>query len=149
MHRKIVPDIVSDQNIDLLDPGTSVLEACSYMAERHIGAVLIGINDRLSGIFTERDVLTRVVAVQRDPATTKLLNVMTSTPDTVSPNDRAVDALDLMIKHGYRHLPVVDADHIVGVVSIRDLYAAVKGELEADLRQREDFMFGSSGHGLG
>ena len=149
MQRKIVPDIVNDQDIDLLDPDSSVLDACNYMTDRHIGAVLIGLNNRLWGIFTERDVLTRVVAAGRDPAATKLSSVMTSEPDTVAPHDRAVDALDLMSRHGYRHLPVVDDGRIVGVVSIRDLYAAVKGELEADLREREDFMFGTSGHGLG
>lgn len=143
MHRKIVPDVVSDQDIRLFTAETSVLEAARYMSERHIGAVLIGTDGRLSGIFTERDLLTRVVAAGRDPAATRLEQVMTRDPDTLEPGDAAFDALEKMNARGYRHLPVVDGGRLVGIVSIRDLHAAVKRELEADLERREAFIFGS------
>ena len=148
MHRKVVPDIVKDQRIELLPASTTVREATRNMAERHIGAVLVGAPENLQGIFTERDVLTRVVARGLDPDGTKLEAVMTPDPDTVGPDDMAIDVLDRMRASGYRHLPVIAAGRVVGIVSIRDLYAVVKRELEEDLQQREAFIF-DTGYGTG
>ena len=148
MHRKVVPDIVNDQRIELLPANTTVRDATRKMAERHIGAVLVGTPENLQGIFTERDVLTRVVACGLDPDTTKLEAVMTGNPDTVGPDDIALSVLERMRASGYRHLPVTDAGKVIGIVSIRDLYAAVKRELEEDLQQREAFIF-DTGYGSG
>jgi len=118
------------------------------MAERHIGAVLVAVDGRLQGIFTERDVLARVVAAGLDPNDTALGGVMTPNPDTVAPNDSALEALRRMSERGYRHLPVVDGERMVGIVSIRDLYTAVNKELAEDLQQREAFIF-DTGYGTG
>ena len=148
MHRKIVPDIVSDQKIDLLAENMSVRDASKYMAERHIGAILLGEGNSLVGIFTERDVLTRVVAKGLDPDATTVGQVMTKDPDTVEPNEEALTALDRMREKGYRHLPIAEGGQVVGIVSIRDLYAAVKKELESDLKQHEAFIF-DTGYGGG
>ena len=148
MHRKVVPDIVSHQKIELLPASTTVREAAQNMAERHIGAVLIGEGGRLGGIFTERDLLIRVVARGLDPDTTLLKDVMTPNPDTVGPNDRALLALERMRSSGYRHVPVIENGLVVGIVSLRDLYAAAKRELEEDLQQREAFIF-DTGYGTG
>src|SRR3546814_11024537 len=98
------------------------------MAERHIGAVLIGEGNRLQGIFTERDLLIRVIARGLDPDATQLKEVMTPDPDTVGPNDWASLALERMRSSGYRHVPVVDDGIVVGIVSLRDLYAAARSE---------------------
>lgn len=148
MHRKVVPDIVSEQKIELLPASTTVRAAARNMAARHIGAVLIGEGDRLMGIFTERDLLIRVVARGLDPDTTPLTAVMTPDPDTVGPDDLASLALERMRTSGYRHVPVVEDDKVVGIVSLRDLYAAAKRELEEDLQQREAFIF-DTGYGTG
>ena len=148
MHRKVVPDIVDQQKIEVLSASTSVRDAARNMAERHIGAVLIGQDRRLQGIFTERDVLTRVVARGLDPDTTPLEKVMTPDPDTVGPDDMAVEVLERMRASGYRHLPIVEEGEVIGIVSIRDLYAAIKRELEEDLQQREAFIF-DTGYGTG
>ena len=148
MHRKVVPDIVSEQKIELLSAATTVRDAARNMAERHIGAVLIGESGRLSGIFTERDLLIRVVARGLDPDGTRLKDVMTPDPDTVEPDDWATVALERMRASGYRHVPVVEDDVVVGIVSLRDLYAAAKRELEEDLQQREAFIF-DTGYGTG
>jgi CBS domain-containing protein len=148
MHRKVVPDIVDQQKIEVLSGSTTVRDAARNMAERHIGAVLIGQGRRLQGIFTERDVLTRVVARGLDPDTTPLEKVMTPDPDTVGPGDMAVEVLERMRASGYRHLPVVKDGEVIGIVSIRDLYAAIKRELEEDLQQREAFIF-DTGYGTG
>lgn len=148
MHRKVVPDIVSQQKIELLPASTTVRDAPRNMAECHIGAVLVGQAGRLQGIFTERDLLMRVVARERDPDTTALSEVMTADPDTVGPDDLASLALERMRTSGYRHVPVVENGSVVGIVSLRDLYAAAKSELEEDLQQREAFIF-DTGYGTG
>ena len=148
MQRRIVPDLVSNQTLASLPPSATVRDAARIMTERHIGAVLVAVDGRLQGIFTERDVLARVVAVGLDPDDTVLGRVMTPNPDTVTPNDTALEALRKMGEHGYRHLPVVDSDRLVGIVSIRDLYAAVNHELAEDLQQREAFIF-DTGYGSG
>lgn len=148
MHRRIVPDIIENQELFTLSPSDSVRDAVRVMAERKIGAVLIKRNGELAGIFTERDVLTRIVDAGRDANATKLEEVMTESPDTLAPSDRAVDALMKMSSRGYRHLPVVDDGQLVGIVSIRDIFGAVQKELESDLAQRDQLIF-DTGYGVG
>lgn len=148
MQHRIVPDLVRDQTLASLPPSASVRDAARIMAERHVGAVLVAVDGRLQGIFTERDVLARVVAAGLDPDETALGGVMTPNPDTVGPNDSPLQALRRMSEAGYRHLPVVDGADMVGIVSIRDLYAAVNRELAEDLQQREAFIF-DTGYGTG
>jgi CBS domain-containing protein len=95
-----------------------------------------------------RSALRGEVAAGLDPDDTALGGVMTPNPDTVAPNDTALDALRRMSERGYRHLPVVDGERMVGIVSIRDLYTAVNEELAEDLQQREAFIF-DTGYGTG
>ena len=148
MQRKIVPDLVNNQSLACLPPGASVRDAAKVMTERHIGAILIAVDGRLQGVFTERDVLTRVVMPGLDPDETALGGVMTPNPDTVGPDDTALEALRRMSERGYRHLPVVKDGRLIGIVSIRDLYAAVNSQLAEDLQQRDAFMF-DTGYGSG
>ncbi len=145
MHRSIVPDIIGGkQTLATLAADVTVREAAKLMAERHIGAVLITANGRLEGIFTERDVLNKVVAPGRDPEALTLGEVMTRNPDTVSPSATALDTLIRMQTKGYRHVPVVDDGELIGIVSVRDLFNAVKRELEEDIQEREAFIFGAT-----
>ena len=148
MPGKIVPNIINDQTLHTLHPDSSVHEAAKLMAAKHISAVLITENNHLVGIVTERDMTAKVLANAMDPDVTLLSAVMTPDPDVLSPNDTSLDALELMRERGYRHLPIVDGDRIVGIVSIRDLYAKAKEELEEDVRQREAFIF-DTGYGAG
>ena len=141
MQRKIIPDVVRDQKITLLPPTAMVMDAVRLMAMKHVGAVIVGLDHRIEGIFTERDLLMRVVARGLDPDTTPVLRVMTRDPETVSPDQDALDALNRMNDRGFRHLPVVDGDsRVVGIVSIRDLNAIVRRELEAELQERDAFI---------
>ena len=144
MHRRIVPDIVSNQTLVTLAPQTTVREAAKLMTERKIGAIMVVEGGRLVGIFSERDVLGRVVARSLDPDKTTLRETMTPNPLTVRPDDPPASALEMMAQRGFRHLPVVDGERIVGMVSIRDLYAAIKVELEEEVHERESFIFGSN-----
>jgi CBS domain-containing protein len=89
---------------------------------------------RLEGIFTERDLVNRVVAAELNPAHTKLANVMTAHPDSVRADSPALDALRMMEDGGYRHLPVMNGRRVVAVVSRRDFYGEEKARLD---RERE------------
>jgi CBS domain-containing protein len=106
------------------------------------GIVVIDADGKLEGIVTERDIIRRVVGKKLDPTNTTLAKVMTKNPDTLSPTDTALKAVKMMRDRGYRHLPVVDDGQVVGMVSIRDLYAAVMTELEEDIHETEAFVFG-------
>ena len=100
--------------------------------------------DRLVGIVTERDMTVRVVAAGLDADTTPVGEVMTTDPDTLAPNDTASDAIRMMKSRNYRHLPVVDGGTVVGMVSVRDLYAVYNGELEQDLKDRNAYIYGEA-----
>jgi CBS domain-containing protein len=145
---KIIPDVVRDQTLYKLPPTASARDAAKVMGANKVSGVLVVEGERLVGIFTERDLTARVVATGRDPDMTKLAEVMTPRPDVLAPDDAALDALEKMRMRHYRHLPVVDNGKIVGMVSIRDLYAAAKLELEREVRQREAFIF-DTGYGAG
>ena len=129
----IVPHAIHGQEVVSFPPDVTVREVVAAMAKRRFGAVPVVENDRLVGIFSERDVLVRVLAAGKDPDTTKLGEVMTPNPDTVRSSDAVTHALELMTEHNYRHLPVVDGDRLVGLVSIRDLYRSVKEQMDADI----------------
>src|SRR5258708_5212629 len=129
----IVPHAIHGQELVTFAPTATVREAVDIMAKRKFGAVPIVDNDRLVGIFTERDVIARVMAARKDPETTPLSDVMTASPDTVKSSDSVLHALELMNGRGYRHLPVVDGAQLVGIVSIRDLYRSVKEQMDNDI----------------
>jgi len=149
MKKRIIPDVIAKpQELVLVSGETTVRDAVQLMASRRIGAVMIGEGQTLFGIFTERDLMTKVVAPGRDANAVKLSEVMTAKPDTIKPDENAGDALQRMQKGGYRHLPVVENGRLVGMVSVRDIYAAVLAELADELHDREAFIQGSAGYGL-
>ncbi|MBC8793224.1 MAG: hypothetical protein C6Y20_16610 [Tagaea sp. CACIAM 22H2] len=149
MHRRIVPDVISGrQELATASGNMTVREACVTMAKRRIGALMVVEGGRLAGIFTERDAMTKIVGQHRDPDKVTLAEAMTRNPDTIGPDQPAREALEMMRRHGYRHLPVVDRGELIGMVSVRDLYAAALGELEENLKEREAFIAGGAGYGL-
>ncbi len=104
-----------------MDESASVTDACDQMRVRKAGSVLVtGESGRLVGIFTGRDAVCRVVAQRRDPCSTRLAEVMTRDPRTMLPDQTAFDALRLMAEGGFRHVPLVRNDRIVGLVSRGD-----------------------------
>ena len=99
----------------------SVREAARVMTEHGIGALPVVEGRHLIGIFTERDVLVRVVASSRDADRTRLGEVMTRRPETVSLSCSLEQALNVMVEGGFRHLPVVSRGELVGIISLRDI----------------------------
>ncbi len=131
MRQRSVVQLIKRQAIHLA-PSASVREAVQLMSENHIGALLVMDEGRLVGIFTERDVLNRVLAEGRDPDSTPLSEVMTRDLVTLGPQTAATLALHVMSEVGFRHLPVVENDKVYGVISLRDfvgveLYLAPSG----------------------
>ncbi len=114
-------DIVRHQNPVTLPSAATVRDACRCMRERKVGAVLVTDADHhLLGIFTGRDAIGRVLAEGKDPETTQIGEVMTRNPCTVPPERSAIDALRLMFDIGCRHIPIVENERVVGVVSRAD-----------------------------
>jgi CBS domain-containing protein len=113
-----------------LSAAASVREACELMATNHVGAVLVMEEGRLDGIFTERDALNRVLAARLDPDTTRIADVMTREPITLSPQTPVTEALRLMSEIGFRHLPIVDQEEVQGIISLRD-FVGVELQLAA------------------
>ncbi|MFL2769550.1 MAG: cyclic nucleotide-binding/CBS domain-containing protein [Rhodospirillaceae bacterium] len=144
MLRKIVPDVISGQVLHTVDPDTTARHAARIMKDKNIAAVLVTDNGVLTGIITERDITTRIVAAGVDPDTAKAKNIMTANPDTLHPNDTASQAIKMMKERNYRHLPVKDENTLVGMVSVRDLYASYNLELEEDLKDRNAFIYGEN-----
>ena len=123
-----------------LGPGATVLEAALLMNERGIGSVIVIDNDRLAGIFTERDVLRRVVAEQRDPATTKLADVMTSPVACAAPHTTLDEIRQVMRERRIRHVPVVNAKRVLGMISIGDLNKAEREVQVETIRYLEQYI---------
>ncbi len=121
MPNRRIQQVLRNQHLLHLAPTVTVREAARQMAGRHVAAVIVTEQrDTLDGIFTERDLLDRVVAAGLDPDTTPLGQVMTQNPATISPSETVRDALDIMDAKGVRHLPVVVDGRVLGVVSMRD-----------------------------
>ncbi len=120
-------------------PDTTVSQAARLMASRNTGAVLIVENDQLSGIFTERDVVFRVIAPGLDPQQTPLKTVMTADPKTLGPAQSYGHALVIMQENGFRHVPVVENGHAIGIISSRNAMDPDLEEFVADQRRREHF----------
>ena len=105
-----------------VNPHTSVTDAISLMKEHGMGCVLVEAERRLVGIFTERDVLYRVVGTGRDPAKTPVSEVMTADPETLTMEDELAWVLNLMAVGGFRHVPIVDAEgRPLAVLSVKHI----------------------------
>jgi len=124
MARKIIPDIVDQQELAHLTGDCSVRDAGRYMVEHGVGSVLVMESGALKGIFTERDALRIFVATRRNPDQTNIADVMTVDMQTIAPDASPEDALKRMTEGNFRHMPVVDdSGKVLAVISQRDLIA--------------------------
>lgn len=126
----LIYDLVKDRRVYSVDAESTVLEAARFMMEHNIGALPVLRNGELIGIFSERDIMNRVVAIGRMPGTTKVAEVMTANPKAVSVNETVENSLFLMREHGFRHLPITDGKQLKGLVSLRDLLLRYVKETE-------------------
>jgi len=124
-----------------LAPTASVLDAARLMNERGIGAVLVLDGERLVGIFTERDVLRRVVADGRDPAATLLGAVMTDSVLTCTPATPVEECRAVMTSRHIRHLPVIGPEGLCGIVSSGDVLAFQVAEQQSEIQDLNRYVF--------
>ena len=120
-----MPSVDRHMSRDLLtvEAGLPVVAVARRMVDRNVGAVLVLEDGRLAGIMTERDLMRAVARGLGDDVVVG--ECMTADPETIAPDDTIEHAAVLMIHGGFRHLPVVDGDDVVGVLSIRDLVQVV------------------------
>lgn len=123
-----VYELVKDRKIYFIESERSVLEAARFMMEHNIGALPVLRNGELVGMFSERDVMTRVVAGGRSPGTTKVSEVMTSNPRAVGPDESVENCLFIMREYGFRHIPIVEERKLRGMVSLRDILLREEGK---------------------
>ena len=127
-------------------PETTIFEAIKIMADKNIGALLLMSGDRLAGVFTERD-YTRKVALQgKTSRDTPVREVVSTEVISVSPNHSVEECMKLMTEHRVRHLPVVEGDKVVGLVSIGDLVNWIISTQSAHIDQMEQYISGGYPH---
>jgi len=135
-----VYDLINTQHTHRADANQSVLEVARAMVERNIGAVPVLRDGLLAGIFSERDLMKRVVVEGRDPRTTRVDEVMTEDPQTVSPDETLEACMLLMRRHGFRHLLVCEGRELRGIVSLRDILLHDLNEKDHEVRMMRAYI---------
>lgn len=130
------------QVVQSIAEDATVLTAAERMNEEHIGALVVTRGDKVVGIFTERDVLNRIVARRRDPATTLVREVMTTPVACCAPETTRAECRLVMKSRRIRHLPVVEDDRLIGIVSIGDILQDEGQEQDETIRYLYEYMHG-------
>jgi CBS domain-containing protein len=118
----------------------SVLDALKLMAEKQTGSVIVMDGDQIAGIFTERDFARKVGVLDSLPSAVKVKDVMTSKLITVTSEDTVNHCMTLITDHHIRHLPVLENDHLVGIISIGDVVKDIIEELQFAVKQLESYI---------
>ncbi|RAU22062.1 inosine-5-monophosphate dehydrogenase [Paramagnetospirillum kuznetsovii] len=138
MPNRLIRDVIKNQAVLSMAPTTTVIAAAREMKKRKVGAVMVVEDARLTGIFTERDGLFRVLAEGLNPDTTALSAVMTANPTTITPDRKLSHALHIMNDGGFRHMPVTEGGIPVGMVSIRDALGSELSNFEREVAAKSD-----------
>jgi CBS domain-containing protein len=126
-----------------LEPSASVYDAIRLMAEKSVGALLVMRGAKLAGIVSERDYARKVVLQGRNSHDTPVSDIMTSEVITVTPSHTVEECMHIVTDRRIRHLPVVEGDRVIGIVSIGDLVNWVLTEQEETIRHLEAWISGS------
>lgn len=139
-----VRDLLKRKGSDVvtIDLEATVLDAAKKMNERRIGAVVVMQGEKIVGIFTERDVMNRVVAPLRDPAATRVRDVMTAKVAFCTPETPLEECRTAMTRHKIRHLPVVEDNKLAGLLSSGDLLARELAAQDETIRYLHEYMQG-------
>lgn len=126
--------------VHCVEVDASVMDAVALMNQHHVGSVLVCDREVWVGIFTERDVLTRIVAPRRDPDATRVREVMTPELFTLSADHDLGDAMELMTTRRCRHVPIVTKGQLDGLLSIGDVTKALRAQLVNELHELESYI---------
>jgi len=137
----IIRNVVCEREPYFVRESASVLEAAEFMASRNIGAVCV-LDDggRLSGIFSERDLLQRVIVAGLDPKALPIRDVMSAPRAVISCDETPHEALERMEQVGSRHLPVMDGERWIGMLSMRDIMRVEISEQGAELKLLHEYI---------
>ena len=137
----LIKDVIHDREPYSLRASASVLEAAEFMAQRKIGAVCVLDGEgRLMGVFSERDLMNRVVVLKRDPAAMQLGEVTSQVRAVIRCDETPRQALERMERIGTRHLPVVDGERWVGMLSMRDLMRVELSERGDEIKLLHEYI---------
>jgi len=139
-----IRDILRRKGEDVYSVGplATVIDAVNAMNDHHVGSVLVCEGGYPVGVFSERDVLVRVVAAHRDPRQTLVRDVMTTRLYTASPDDTLLEVMRLMTDRRCRHVPVMEGEILIGLVSIGDLTKATQYNLRQEVRELSSYIGG-------
>ncbi len=139
-----VSDLLKRKGSDVasVSESDSVVKAAHLMNDHKIGSVVVTDGDKVVGIFTERDILVRVVAAEKDPATTKVGDVMTRPVAACCPHTDLEECKCVISSKRIRHLPVVDDGRLVGIVTSGDLMAAEAKDQAETIEYLYDYLYG-------
>lgn len=133
-------DLIKNQETYRADASQTVLDVAKAMVARNIGAVPVVRDGVIVGIFSERDLMKRVVVEGRQAETTRVGEVMTGEPLTVSPEETLENCMLLMRRHGFRHLPICDGKQLRGLISLRDLMLHDLNEKDDEVRMMRAYI---------
>jgi len=133
---------VKARQVQTIAPGATVFEAIQNMVEHNVGSILVADGETILGIFTERDYLRRIVLQDRTSKTTRVADAMTGKLVCVDPERSVEDCMAMMTQQRVRHLPVMEGDKLVGIVSIGDLVKFLSREREIEIRYLTDYISG-------
>jgi len=137
----LIRDVIRDREPYSMKATASVMEAAEFMAQRKIGAVcVVDEEGKLIGVFSERDLLNRVVVPKHDPASMKLAEVTSPLRAVISCDETPHQALERMEQIGSRHLPVVDGERWVGMLSMRDLLRVELSEQGDEIKLLHEYI---------
>ncbi len=126
--------LLAGRRLTYVSPDMTVTDVVKKMSNAKIGAVVVLQDDELKGIFTERDLLNRVISVEKDPKELKVSEVMTTDVCVCDSTDSYENCLSQMRQIGCRHMPVVEDDRLIGILSIRDLLRHQVSVKESELK---------------
>ncbi len=132
----------SDATVHTIGPDDSVFDALQRMADKGIGALMVVQGDTIVGIVTERDYARKIALKGRTSALTLVRDVMTTSVMSVNPNQTSEECMALMSNNRLRHLPVVEQDRLIGLISIGDLVKDIISEQKFVIAQLEHYISG-------
>ena len=130
------------QAVHTITPGAMVFDALKLMADKNIGALLVMEGKRIAGIITERDYARKIVLMSRSSKETPVREIMTSAVMYVRPGQTTEECMVLMTENRLRHLPVVDGNRLLGLVSIGDLVKSIISEQKFTIEQLQSYISG-------
>ena len=130
------------QSIFTISPNATVLEAIKIMADKGVGALVVAEDEKVVGIFSERDYTRKIALMERSSNNTLVSDIMTSKVISVSLNNTVEECLQLMTDRHLRHLPVLDTEKLVGFISIGDLVKAAMEDQRVLIEQLQQYISG-------